>query len=401
MAYKTGSTAKICNTEKIYKPTTANELREIFLEALAADTPLSVYRSYCREGCPVDLSGMDSILEIDSANLVATVEPGVRLGTLAAALANQQLRFVPADTPFFHSKTIGEFYYEGCSNISSTKYGFAKHFLMGSEVMLPTGEVLKTGGKTVKNVTGYDFTRFINSPYTDFGVTVKFLLKLLPLPEKRENITFRFDHLQNVFAFIEEMRLYKINPAYLLWADGQALRIVNNSASTGHYVTLEVDGISEEVDEQVQMLSSILKKHQGLLAAAESDDFIRNAFAQLYMPQKGYALIDELKFNFQTQKQFADDFQTAAMQHHAEAGLFGQLADGKVNIMFANMGNTEHSFIKEIQHRAVQLGGFSSGKYAHCFGLPRSGPMDALYLRLKQMFDPQIILNRKEVGSHG
>jgi glycolate oxidase len=179
-------------------PQSIEELQHVFRTSSDTGRPIYVYRKSNHDGLTIDLAKLDKIIEIDAANLVATVGPGVKLGKLAERLAEQGLRFIPADTPFYHDTTVGQLFYQGCSNLSSLKYGYTKHFLMGSEIVLPTGEVLKAGGKTVKNVTGYDFTRFFNAPYTDYGVTAKFLLKLLPLPETRKNIGATFTRLEEM-----------------------------------------------------------------------------------------------------------------------------------------------------------------------------------------------------------
>jgi glycolate oxidase len=156
--------------QQLLSPSDAAQVQNIFRTALRQKKTVCVYMTPAPEDVKLDLSRMNRIIEIDSANLVAVVEPGIKMGDLRTALSKDGLRFVPADTQFHAGKTIGEFYYEGCSNISSLKYGAAKHFLMGSEIILPDGQLLKTGGKTVKNVTGYDLTRFMNAPYANFGV---------------------------------------------------------------------------------------------------------------------------------------------------------------------------------------------------------------------------------------
>jgi glycolate oxidase len=193
----------------LLNPRNAAEVQTLFKKAFKENIPVYVYRQAAEGGAAVSLLGLDKIIEIDAANLVATVEPGVELGSLNSALREQGLRFVPADNVFYQKKILGEFIYEGCSNLLSTKYGITKHFLMGSALVLPNGEMLNTGGKTVKNVTGYDFTRFFNGSYANLGVAVKYLLKLLPLPETRKNITVKVKDTAAAISIIKEMRQMK------------------------------------------------------------------------------------------------------------------------------------------------------------------------------------------------
>src|SRR5208283_862840 len=212
-------------------PVDAHDIQKIIRDAVKKKNSISVYASTAQSDVGLSLTKMNRILEIDSANLVAVVEPGLRLGDLAKALNTEGLRFIPAETPFYHEKSVGEFFYEGCSNISSLKYGAAKHFLMGTEIVLPDGQMMKTGGKTVKNVTGYDMTRFMNAPFACFGVTVKFILKLLPAAEAKQTVAAGFDETETVRGFISELKQAKIVPSYLLWIDPRTQALMDGKGN--------------------------------------------------------------------------------------------------------------------------------------------------------------------------
>ncbi|WP_371360940.1 FAD-binding oxidoreductase [Sporomusa malonica] len=374
-------------------PQSIEELQQVLRTSSDTDRPTYVYRQGKPDGLTIDLSKLDKIIEIDAANLVATVGPGVKLGELSGQLAKQGLRFIPADTPFYHSKTVGQLFYEGCSNPSSLKYGYTKHFLMGSEIVLPTGELLKTGGKTVKNVTGYDFTRFFNAPYTDFGITAKFLLKLLPLPETRTAIAVTFAGFEELMAFVKDLKASRILPAYLLWID-PSVQGIYQTGIQGHLALLEFDGIADEVSEQCCNTTALIKKHGGTISeTATGCGQAALTWSTLYQPSANYVLTDEYKMAFTRQPEFITAFYELAQSSRIKAGLFGQLAEGKLSIALA-APQPEEAFIQAVIKAVTQAGGISSGKYDRLTGKRGSGVLAELEQKAKAAFDPKQILNR-------
>ncbi|QDR79154.1 FAD-binding oxidoreductase [Sporomusa termitida] len=374
-------------------PRSIEELQHLLRLSSEAGRPLYVYRQGNDDGLTVDLQELNKIIEIDAANLVATVHPGVKLGTLASRLGEQGLRFMPADTPFYHDKTIGQLFYEGCSNISSLKYGYTKHFLMGSEIVLPTGELLKTGGKTVKNVTGYDFTRFFNAPYTDYGIAVKFLLKLLPLPESRRGLAATFAGLEQLLAFMRKLRDSRLVPAYLLWID-PGVQNLYQAGGQGPLVLLEFDGLAAETAEQAQHTLALIETYGGTIrAAADSYGRLASQWAALYRPGGNYVLTDEYKLAFTRQEEFIKQFYAIAEKFAVQAGLFGQLAEGKLNIALSRP-EPEQGFIDAVLQAVIQAGGIAAGKYDRLAGRRGRGALAMLEQRAKAAFDPKMILNR-------
>lgn len=378
-------------------PQSVDELQHLLRTASAGGKPLYVYRRGIAGGVTVDLSKLDEIMEIDAANLVATVEPGVTLGKLAGMLAERKLRFIPADTPFYHDKTVGQLFYEGCSNLSSLKYGSTKHFLMGSEVVLPTGELLTTGGKTVKNVTGYDFTRFFNSPFTDYGITVKFLLKLLPLPQTRRSLAVTFAGVEALLAFVRDLKDSRVVPAYLVWVD-DVVQAIFNEQPQGQLVLLEFDGLREETAELSQLAATLIQKHGGIIRE-ETDGSGHNAtkWRRLYRQVEKYIVTDEHKMAFTAQREFIGTFYRTALLCGIKAGLFGQLAEGKLNIVL-DTATPDNVFLAKAAGAVAAAGGICAGKYDRLAGKKPAGVLAVLEQRAKAAFDPQHVLNRFTVA---
>lgn len=375
-------------------PQTAEQVQQLLRWAAAHDMPVYLYRTAPANGLALSLQKMNRIVEVDTANLVATVEPGTVLADLAAALAKEHLRFIPADTPFYRRKTLGRLIYEGCANISGWKYGFAKHFLMGMDMVLPTGELLHTGGKTVKNVTGYDLTRFLNGPYADLGVPVKFLLKLLPLPETRKSAAIRFAGISQVFSFAAALRQAHVIPSYVIWVDRRTQAMLRSPAPVSELVYLELDGFAEEVDEQWPVVEQIIAQQGGKLAGEDSQQLAVAALEELYNASRGFALTDELKFPFAVQQSFVEQFYALTEKKKVAAGLFGQIGEGKLHLYVETLAAPQHTLIKAALDLARQAGGCVAGKYQRLYGDGGSGPLYELEKRLKRAVDPQNVLNR-------
>ena len=375
-------------------PADAAGVQKTVRETAEKKKSLSVYASAVQTDVGLSFVKMNRILEIDPANLVAVVEPGLRLGDLAKALNKECLRFMPSETPFYHEKSVGEFYYEGCSNISSLKYGAAKHFLMGTEIVLPDGQLMKTGGKTVKNVTGYDMTRFMNSPFAAFGVTVKFILKLLPAAEARQPVAAGFDTTEAVSDFIGELRQAKIIPSYLLWIDPRTQALMHGESEAAcQLVFMELDGISEEISRQHDAVMSLLAKYRPATQdECGIDNFENTKLKELFTSSRGYVLADELKIRRTDVFRFIDTFYKMAAERRISAGLFGQLAEGKLNIFLEELSPGSTDFIRQIISIPAGEGVYSSGRFNRMLGLSPAGPLVQTEQSLKKLFDPDDIL---------
>ena len=379
--------------EMVY-PVDVADVQKTVRDAVKKKNSISVYASTAQSDVGLSLTKMNRVIEIDAANLVAVVEPGIRLGDLAKALNKEGLRFIPADTPFYHEKSVGQFYYEGCSNISSLKYGTAKHFLMGTEIVLPDGQMMKTGGKTVKNVTGYDMTRFMNAPFACFGITVKFILKLLPVAEAKQTAAAGFDETETVCDFIRELKQAKIVPSYLLWIDPRTQALMDGKGNTFYQlVFFELDGISEEVSRQHETVRSLLTKYRPVSPDEHGINIFKNGkWKELFTPLSGYAVTDELKIKWTEAFRFIDKFYMMAHERGIRAGMFGQLLEGKLNIYFEDLSSRNVDFINHIISIMPAEGGYSTGRFNRMLGLSPAGPLVHIERSLKKLFDPDDIL---------
>lgn len=372
---------------KEVKVASTTELQQLFQTATAADTPVYVYR--LGEGIQVDLCEMNRILEIDKDNLVATVEPGVKLKDLAQELQRQGLRFVPAELVGLEEQTVGEWVYTGCANPLTWKYGGGKFFVMGGEFVLPDGRLLVTGGKTVKNVTGYDFVRFLNGAYSDFAVGVKFLLKLLPQAAATCCLELQLTTLEKTLAFVEELRQRTAVPAGLFWLDEAAQRQV--ASGEGQKLWLRFDGVQEEVAEQTAWAKDAVSAKQGRVLRESAGLPAVSAFSW----GQSFLLTDEYKIPFPQIGAFLTKALQAGSELGMQPGFFGQLGEGKLHLALPSGAAVPTELVRRLQGLARELGGACSGKFERLHGTAAQGPLAVIEQQMKKRFDPRGILNRQ------
>ena len=184
-----------------------------------------------RGGVVIALERMNRILEIDEANLLAVVEPNVITGDLQDAVERVGL-FYPPDPASLRQSAIGGNVAECAGGPRAFKYGTTKRYVLGLEAVLPTGEIIETGGKVVKNVVGYDLTQLLVGSEGTLAIITKIILRLVPqaagagdaprvLPRRR---TARSQAVTNI---IRE----RVVPAALELVDGDSLEAVAHVAA--------------------------------------------------------------------------------------------------------------------------------------------------------------------------
>jgi len=169
-------------------------------------------------GVVVDTARMNRILEIDADNLLAVVEPGVVTGELQRIVEARGLLY-PPDPASKDYCTIGGNVAEGAGGLRCVKYGVTRNYVMGLEIALPNGSLLHTGGRTVKNVTGYDFTRLLVGSEGTLGIVTEITLRLIPRPEAVRTLVAQFASADAAMAVVVETARAGIVPRALEFMD--------------------------------------------------------------------------------------------------------------------------------------------------------------------------------------
>lgn len=200
-------------------------------------------------GIVLALSRMNKLIEIDTANLVAVAEAGAAVGELAKAVAAQGLMYPPA-AGAAPAASLGGSVAGNVAGRQTSKYGEAKHYVMGLEAVLADGRVLATGGKTVKDVAGYDLTKLLTGSAGTLAVITRLILKLMPAPESRKGLLAVFAAREDAMQALSGITAARIVPA--------ALEIIDK-AGEGAMLLVELDGIAEVVEQETGKVAAVLR----------------------------------------------------------------------------------------------------------------------------------------------
>src|SRR5687767_2422018 len=229
-------------------------------------------------GCAVlCLAKMDRILEVDRANLTMMVEPGVTTIQIADAASAAGL-FYPPDPGSMKISTIGGNVAENSGGLRGLKYGVTRNYVMGLEVVLPSGEVLWTGNKCVKDVAGYSMRDlFIGSEGT-LGVMTKVLLRLIPKPAAKKTMVATFDQMDKAAQTVSAIIAAQIIPCTLEFLDRTTIHCVEDYAKVGlplnceALLLMETDGHPAVVAEEAAQMERIARENGCLAVRVAKDD---------------------------------------------------------------------------------------------------------------------------------
>jgi glycolate oxidase FAD binding subunit len=195
----------------------------------------------------VSMSRMNHMLDVDTSNLTMTVEAGVKFRDIQARLATQEDRcylpidemgedenevicsdrsnsgcFIPMDPPYADKATIGGIIATNSTGPRRLFYNLPRDSIIGIRVVAPNGDILGSGGKTVKNVSGYDISKLMVGSMGTLGILCEMTIRMLPMPEKMETLLISFPTLSNAYAFVERIFKTSLLPA--------AVEIMNKEA---------------------------------------------------------------------------------------------------------------------------------------------------------------------------
>lgn len=216
-----------------------------------------------RGGIVITLERMNRILEIDEANLLAVVQPNVITGDLQDAVEKVGL-FYPPDPASLKQSAIGGNVAECAGGPRAFKYGTTKRYVLGLEAVLPTGEVIETGGKVVKNVVGYDLTQLLVGSEGTLAIITKIILRLVPKPPVQMTLRATFTDVEGAVAAVSEVIRQRVVPAAVELIDGESLdalaRYLQTNtlapAGTGALLLFDVDGAPQAAAEEADRVAA-------------------------------------------------------------------------------------------------------------------------------------------------
>jgi len=370
-----------------------------------------------RKGIVLSFQRMNKILEIDPANLTATVQPGVVIGDLNAAIAPYGLIY-PPDPGTVATATMGGSSAENSGGLRGLKYGVTKNYIMGMEIVLASGAKVRFGGKTVKNVTAYDFTTlFIGSEGT-LGITTELTCKLIPAPKYRRAMMGVFKTLEDAGNAVAGIIAAQVIPATLEIMDNMTIRTVEAFANIGLPVEAkalllcEVDGMSQElVNTEAEAVIAVLGRNNCATKAANNDaerDQLwaarRNALPAL-ASLNNTCIVEDATVPRSRITEMLVACEAIAAKYGVTIGTFGHAGDGNLHptILFDKydeaMTAQVHLAVDEIFATALELGGTLSGE--HGIGMAKMKYLSDelgqsgldLMRTMKEALDPDYLLN--------
>jgi glycolate oxidase len=372
-----------------------------------------------RGGVVLSLERLNRILEIDEANLVAVVEPGVITGDLQDEVEKVGL-FYPPDPASLRESSVGGNVAECAGGPRAFKYGTTKKYVLGLEAVLPTGEIIETGGKVVKNVVGYDLTQLLVGSEGTLAIITKIILRLVPKPPAQVTLRATFVDVEAAALAVNNIIRARVVPAALELIDGDSLEAVAQylqvrslaPAGTGAILLLEVDGIPEAIAKEAELVAKACRDAGATEVLRASDAAEREELWRVRR-ELSYSLktITPLKFNhdvvvpkgripelFALVRKVKEEFRL-------RIPLFGHAGDGNihVNIMVNPDDAAEIARAHEAEpvlfRGVIALEGSISGEHGIGFSKMPFIPLEltadeiALMKRVKAAFDPHGILN--------
>ncbi len=366
-------------------------------------------------GLVLSLLRLNRILEINTEDLVAVVEPGVFNGTLKKEVAARGL-FYPPDPASYEFSTVGGNVATCAGGPKGLKYGVTKDYVLGLEVVLPQGEVIFCGRRTMKGVVGYDLVHLFTGSEGTLGVITKIVLKLLPKPKASATLAAYFPSVEEAARGFMALMGRGLLPAATELLDDVTLEAVRDlleekpPAEAQALVLFEFDGGEKQVEEDLLQAKEALNSSALEIRTALEENAkerlwqarrrVSPALKKLY-PAK---VADDIVLPRRLLPRFLKEAKGLAKERGLTVACFGHLGDGNIhfNILFDPEKTTREAvedLRKEILMQVISLSGTISGE--HGIGLTKKGYLPRelsptlleIQKALKKVFDPKGILN--------
>ncbi|HEX9021781.1 MAG TPA: FAD-linked oxidase C-terminal domain-containing protein [Nitrospirota bacterium] len=407
----------------VARPASSREISEILKLAnrdlfpvvpRGAGTGMSGGSVPVRGGLVLSLERMNKILEIDEDDFLAVAEPGVVTGDLQREVESRGL-FYPPDPASRDFCTLGGNVAECAGGLRAVKYGVTRDYVLGLEVALPTGELIRTGGRVVKSVAGYDLTKLIVGSEGTLGIATRITLKLLPLPESVRTLAAFFDTVTAAAVASSKILAGRIIPRALEFVDQAALRAVEEyskgdlSSGAAAMLLIEVDGPPESTAREADRIAELLTRAGAISvsrAEAEADRErlwkVRRSISPALYKIKPKKVNEDIVVPRSKIPDILRELGAIAKRHGLLIVNFGHAGDGNIHTNILIDGDEmprAEAAVKEIFAATLRLGGSITGE--HGIGttkaeyLPMELGEDAILAmkRIKQALDPNNILN--------
>ncbi|EAL3068383.1 FAD-linked oxidase C-terminal domain-containing protein [Campylobacter coli] len=367
---------------------------------------------------------MNKILEIDLENLVAVVQPGVINIHLQREVAKHGL-FYPPDPASMEYSSLGGNVSENAGGMRAAKYGITKDYVMALRAVLPNGEIIRAGKRTIKDVAGYNLAGILIASEGSLAVLSELTLKLIVLPKFKKTAFGIFPSVKSAMNAVYKSLASGVNPVSMEFLDNLSIRAVESKfnkglpVDAGAILIADVDGnVKEAIDEDLKILGEhFLDTGASQFKIAKDEQEAADIWFARRNCSQSIAMYGTLKLNEDITvprsklPALLEGIDEISKKYGFKIPCFGHTGDGNVhtNIMVPDKNDEEqvkkgYEAVEEVFRLTVELGGTLSGE--HGIGLSKAPFMklafsDAemnLMRNIKKAFDPNNILNPFKMG---
>jgi len=366
---------------------------------------------------------MNKILEIDMENMVAIVQPGVINMDLQKAVEAVGL-FYPPDPASQNYSTIGGNVNENAGGMRAAKYGITKDYVMAIRAVLPNGDIIKAGKRTIKDVAGYNIAGILIASEGTLAVTTEVTLKLLSKPKMTKTAMGIFGTVTSAMEAVYKTMASGVTPVAMEFLDNKTIRAVEQTyhkglpVEAGAILVTDVDGnLESDLDFQLAQIEKVFRENgctdfKIAQSKEEAADlwFARRRASQSLSIYGSKKINEDVTVPRAVLPQLLKEFDKIAEKYNINIPCFGHTGDGNVHTNVMVDGSDEeqvkigYKAIEEVFQATIDLGGTLSGE--HGIGLAKAPYMHMaftdeemnLFKAIKRAFDPNNILNPNKMG---
>ena len=325
--------------------------------------------------------------------------------------------FYPPDPASYKYSSIGGNVAECSGGPNSMKYGVTRDYVLGLEVVKPTGEIIATGVKTMKGVVGYDLTRLFVGSEGTLGVITKIILKLIPAPEAKATILALFKKVEDTAEAVSGIVAAKIVPSTIEFMDRASIRCSEQANPMGipedieGLLLIEIDGNTDSIESLAEKIKTVLIAHNAAEVTLTQDP---SEADKLWQARR---VVSQATYNLNPVK-IAEDvvvprsnipklirfLEEMGKKYGLPILSFGHAGDGNFHVSLMIKDTPEdytkaHKAVEEIFSETIRLGGTLSGEHgigtskAPYLSMELSTEVIETMKSIKRVFDPNNILN--------
>ena len=371
----------------------------------------------------INFARMNRIVEIDTENFVAVLEPGVVNFDLQLELEKKGF-YYPPDPSSYKASTMGGNLAECSGGPKCFKYGVTRDYILGIEAVLPNGKVINAGGRNFKSEPGYDLTRIFNGSEGILGLVTKIIVRVIPKPITKKTMLAIYNKVEDASQTVADIVAAGIIPTTLELMDNLLINTTEDFVhaglprDAGAVLIIEIDGYPEDMEEQVKIIGEITKKANArdfkvATSAAEVDQIWagrRVAFGSVARVRPSYGVNDITvpRSNF---PKAIEGVLKVAKDFDVTIGVVAHAGDGNLHplILFDQRNKEEvetvHAAEQALCEMALGLGGTISGE--HGIGIVKKKYLDSefkpeameAFRKVKRSFDPSNLCNPGKIFS--